>query len=799
VLKLDEEQLEVSFHKINVNKFPQNCSEDMIINFIIEKYNDPTKMHKKYEEERVLIPPHIDDEHDLQVFEGDMFNTRIFVQAAQEPVAFLSAYGIKRFKQLIHQVIFHYRSGEIFAVTTGSGFHVVQWIADFDFPGKFAARLLSKKGLLESTKKGIVGTESVHRRTHKSEQEANPFDLLEFCTTYTAEFRNKASILQLSCFQNKRARTQQSVSTNQDEFGSTQQFSCSSSAFASSGLSDASQASGTPSASRPDRLYNALKRVKVVVSLSSIRIRKPLHPCDLPSILSVMSKISRGDASLDLDGKLEEDSTAHLKYVSIVHSEVGAELDLLLSRMFRAALADDEKLKDLEDFALSHRLYTNFTNGRDFTLQYKKADVMNWPALPPTWADVIRALRSSPLPRVSLLECPEETFVTYLAEFKLSYEVKKSGYINRRPEKMFNYLEGFLYRKEDSRLYWHVHSNWCYVKEVYLVLVHSEFAGVMKSSLKNVVREDPVANDKLGFLFRNMLLTSEEVENLANRYKMIYQDLPEFFIPTVDSHDLFDMIKINEENGVKFFTVYFIVPSLDHRSLSKGIQITNALLQIKKAALSTSGRKHDVGGSERIWKKVQAIHKLILARPMFKSVCKDIKTFLDMLASAEFRLVIGRSAIRCSGNVRSLEEECTIPTRMTAADIRKKLEDLCGVSDYMLVRVKQLGNLLQAPVVENSYAPLALALHEALMKQGYIDNSSSVTGKLLGQDKKLFDFTIPGMINSTTREFIYDEFIKPLRPQCISFLARLAVIRVYRELQAFGCKTFSVVELISKF
>jgi hypothetical protein len=792
-VKLEEEAQEVSIHKINLNKFPREWNEEQIITYIIAKYNEPGKMHKRFEEEFVKFIPAM-EENDAVHFEGEPYKVKVFVQVVQEPIAFLKTYGVDRAKQLIKQLIFHFRSGEIFAVTTGSGWNVVQWCSDFDFPGKFAARLLSERGLLESTKKGIVGTESTHRRTHKLEQEANPFDLLEFCTTYTAEIRENASILRLSCFQSKKMQIlfNQQRANNNDPNGNGQDNGA--------GPSDGTVPNTSGDSSNLigptllDLQANAVKRVKVVISISAIRIRKAFHSSDLFCILSFMSKISRGEMTHDLENEVEKDSTAHLKYVSIVHSEVGSELDVLIGKIFRKAIASDEKMNLIDEFALSHKYYTNFTNGYDFMLSYKKNQMMTWGDRPPTWREVIMELRTTTLPKFSEVLCADEEYTNYLADFKLSYDVR-GPFSRRKPEKLFNFLEGFVYRKEDNRIYWHVHSNWCYVREVYLVLVHSEFAAVLKTSLRNIQKEDAPSCLELGAMFRNTSMYPIEVERMTQQYKEMHRKLSDCFVPTVANHDLFDILKICEENGKKFFILYFTVPTLDHRTVSKGVQITNSLLQIKKAGISNSGRKNAVGGTERIWKKLKAIHSQVIGVPKFNAVCKDFKKFLEMLGSAEICLVVGRASVKNHCKLRNLEEESKVPILITPIDIKKRCETVLKNGPLNEMRVLELGTLLEAPVVDEDCKALADALHLALIKQGFIDSMGSVTGKLLGQTQISFDFNVTNM-NSVLRDLIYQNVIMDFKPQCVNFLARLAILRIQRELQGFGCKTFSLVELI---
>lgn len=63
-----------------------------------------------------------------------------------------------------------------------------------------------------------------------------------------------------------------------------------------------------------------------------------------------------------MNGENEEDSTAHKKYLTPVHTEVANELNVCLGKKIRDAIADDNKLNEMDNYQFCHKHTDDFFN-----------------------------------------------------------------------------------------------------------------------------------------------------------------------------------------------------------------------------------------------------------------------------------------------------------------------------------------------------------------------------------------------------------------------------------------------------
>lgn len=135
---------EVSIHQIKMNHWEfrefleRTHPEEDIIKHVIKKQNEQNKNSPKYEEKTVKNFPVMSKGDNLCTEEKDLdpFKIKIFAQVIPRRPALMTAYGVKDVtSQVCHTLIFHYRKGEIFVLTTNQAWNVVQWCSDFGFPG----------------------------------------------------------------------------------------------------------------------------------------------------------------------------------------------------------------------------------------------------------------------------------------------------------------------------------------------------------------------------------------------------------------------------------------------------------------------------------------------------------------------------------------------------------------------------------------------------------------------------------------------------------------------------------------
>lgn len=763
-----DEIQEVSIHKINLNhrKF-YKMSIKNVIHYIVDTYND-NGAEKKYRfNKKIIYHPYRpivkseDDEH----FEGDYFQIQVYVQKVPKKISLLKSYGIKEKAITIHSLIFHHRTDELFAITTNQAWNVVQWCCDFEFPGIIAARILSKDGELESTNKGLVGTELTRKTTHKQQKKTNPYNILTFCTRFTAELRDDASILRLSCFQKKTSITDGNGGESEEE--------------------------------EQVKTFSKIKGVKVTVSLGNIRILKRFSASDILSILSVLSEISNGKRTVSLDGKNEEDSTAHKKYLTAVHTEVANELNICLSKIIHDAIANDNDMAELDNYQFCHKHSSDFISGYDFKLYHNGNLIKDFGNETPTVKQIVVELR--PCLGDIREDLSDEGFYLQLNKVKISYNFGTNGKMKKQ-EKFLNFIDGLMYNARDSSVFWHVNAKWCHVQDGYLYLVHRQFKKILDKFLL-IDKNDP------GYLkqswpvdTRQQRQLNVDPESKLMEYLEQYSNLGDTWTCDNPGHGIVDMIKIGKDNdtGKKFFFVYYFLPTPNYKTNVKCNHIAESIMQIGKANRRMmgqhQGRNDDVAGSEDVKKQLNSIYRKVQRKRQFATLCPNFETFLKLITGAKFILAIG-SESSSDSEITSLEIEKVMPTKITIqdiADIFENMVDLHYDHDDMGMLNKTARTTLNEPFHKDRCLQLAESIHRLLKRHEFIEaEGNSIKGKWLSQNKKSFDLTANRRVN----EFLCEKIIYKFQPRVCSVLTKLVFIDMHEEISKLTITSFNIIEI----
>lgn len=768
LIALDDVQ-EVSIHKINLNHRKFNrMSIEYVIHAIVDTYNDMRAEKKhKFIKKRVhdSFQPFVKDE-DEEHFEGDDFQVAVYLQKVPKKISLLNSYGIREKAITIHSLIFHYRENELFAITTNQAWNVVQWCCDFEFPGIIAARILSKDGELESTNKGLVGTELTRKTTHKQQKKTNPYNILTFCTRFTAELRDNASILRLSCFQKKNLNSESGEESVDEE---------------------------------RVKVYNKIKGIKVTVSLGNVRILKRFSASDILSILSVLSEISNGRKTVDLDGKNEENSTAHKKYLTAVHTEVAKELNVCLSKIIHDAIANDNDMAELDNYQFCHKHSTDFFNGYDFKLYHNGDLIKDFKNETPSIKQIVIELRSC-LGDISR-DTSDEGFYQLLNKVKISYNYGTNGKVKKQ-EKFINFIDGLMYHSRDNSVFWHVNAMWCHVQDGYLYLAHEQFKNILNNFLL-VDKNDP------GYLkctwpidTRQQRQRNVNPDAKLKEYLKAYSDSGDTWTCENPGHDIVDMIKIGKDTatGKKFIFVYYFLPTPNYKTNIKCNHVSESIMQIGKANKcmmgQTQGRNDDVAGSEDVKKQLNSVYKKVVQKRQFKTICPDFETFLKLMTGAKFILAIGRESGNqpCNTEIPSLEKEKVMPTKVTIndiADIFENMVDLNVADDMRMLKMTSRTTLNQ-PFQKDRCLQLAESIHNLLKEKEFIEaKGNSIKGKLLSQSKKSFDLTSDRSVD----EFLCEKIIYKFQPRVCSVLSKLGFIDMREEISKLTITSFNIIEI----
>jgi len=723
------ESQEVSIHKLQLQKFGGDLSESGIIDVIVTKYNQAGQngntqrtSREKYPfvESKVLNLPAIREE-DQDLFNGEEYAVRVLTQTVQKRIGLLSAFGISKSTTIIHNLIFYHRPGEIFALTTGQAWHCIQWCSDYDFPAQIAARLLSEEGQLETNNKGLVGNQVSSRRTRKAHEQKNPFEILELCTSFSAKLRNNCSLRNFLAFK-----------------------------------------------SHPD--------AKISVTLAAIRFKKRLDAADFPVILSHFSVISKGERTFVYAGPRadlnrpstsnvpsspaqaepiqEKDTHAHLNSLTRVSTDSSKCLDTLLSSLICEALLQNPPnfpQGQMSSFAICHKHYEEFYSARVVNLHYKGQIIKVYHHVP-SLDEILEELRGLNLRQIvnnRQLEKRkgrktfDEEFLEELTKVRLSFEMENGK--GKKAEKLFNFLEGAYWNEVDGRVYWHVLSQWCSVRDGYLFIVHQQFLdtvskGIMDGSQEAFLqipwpRRDLNDQDQAD----GIPFAEDEILNYVKLY-INTQNWYAWMSPTANSSPvegkLFDLMYIGEKKQI---FLYYLTRTLDFKALTTSAKLTEATLSIKSAAMANGWASN-------------TLLEIFQSNPSLEATFPNFEAFLSGISKARIVYAFG-------GERERLERESQLPIEIGIEYIERQLELAGG----------------------NARAQQAQAVYEALQKEGYLNRNGCITSKLLISTPYTFnlDSSLLGTLTSTN-DFVYNQIVKHFQSGYNGIMLKLEFQRIKR-------------------
>lgn len=312
---------------------------------------------------------------------------------------------------------------ELFSLTTGDAWRVVQKFSDYTFPPCIARRLLDASKISISNERFLVGdTLSLERTARNFSSPEKPLDSL--VTSMRCLTRATSSLFHLPCF----------------------------------------------------REGNKLLLTNFEIGAGGIRICKLLPMASYPSILHLFSTIIQGKTTscyTDPPQKETDDPGFNfLDYFTPASSSKIKELKQVLQRMVWEAF--QKKSAPLLDFR--HKFSSSYSKASSFSLHYREGDK----AFEHTWhtvhstTEMIQLLhRLRPFSGVT-----EEQFLKKLSSVKVSFT--SGGKTEKAP--FLDYLEG-LVRDEEGNPFWRIRKQWYAVSKDYLEHVQEEFEQLVNSCL----------------------------------------------------------------------------------------------------------------------------------------------------------------------------------------------------------------------------------------------------------------------------------------------------------------------------
>ncbi len=321
----------------------------------------------------------------------------------------------------VHHVFFLYREEEIFALTTGQAFHVIQKFSDYRFPTNIARRLMDPD-VHQTKKRPIVGSILIMTELMKQNVPVSPSDVIDkLILKIQLKFRQDSSIYTIPCFCNKKG--------NPPRGGVSAEFG--------PGL---------------------------------VRISKDLEIDDYPAILNHFSRIARGKKTVCFgeDNRKETDSEDldFLDHFQLADFRLVSRLGKALITTIRDHIYDG---KNLPQYNFCHKRYSDFFNTTDCWLMADKKKE-TW-GCPPPIQDVMAFIKK---------HAPEEKekFSDWLKKVQCSF--KRSS--KRISAPLIDYIEGEL-RIQTGDVYWRLHGTWYVVYADYLGIVHEEFRKILKDHI----------------------------------------------------------------------------------------------------------------------------------------------------------------------------------------------------------------------------------------------------------------------------------------------------------------------------
>lgn len=467
--------------------------------------------------------------------------------------------------QHVHYLFFFYRVRylekqqikEIFTLTTGQAWHVVQKFSDYDFPTKFAKRLMAP-AILRSKKRPITGDIIQLSEILKNGAEISVSDAIDkLFLRVKLNFRNDASIFSLSCFQNKK---------------------------------------GDPLA----------RGIGAEIGRGLVRLSKDLAPEDYLEILNHFATIAHGERTECFNTKETEcDSTQldFLEHFRSVDFELAFRLNKALIEMFSNFIYYGE---DSPALNFCHKHYNDYFQANEYTLWYDEKSLKEW-EFPPATEEVFEIVKG----RIVEMKVSQKNLKKEFEMYKFSFRHNRK--IQKDP--ILDYLEGEVRLGEDRSVYWRLQKMWYQIHADYLGLIHAEFRKMLISTNLPATRlgnywPSPGTKEK-----RKAELDNKKYDVEAE-YNQSYIDQESFFLgDKICPHkiELFDLVEV-EKNTLY---LYHVKEGFGQHTRDACSQILNAakLLHSRRFKGNTDvvglfydmAITGDVGYRARVKEKVKAV------------------------------------------------------------------------------------------------------------------------------------------------------------------------------------------------
>ncbi len=397
---------------------------------VVSLYNKTLKSEDPYRAIDDIEQPH------WKVHPFTPFQMRVYVQTIQTTSrlsSWLQGLGTQEnlVVQRVQYLFFLFREREInkkphkeiFALTTGQAWWVVQKFSSYEFPIQIVKRLMNPE-LFAVKKRALVGSVLMMSEVLKQETEVSDSDSVDkLFTRAKFGFRKDASIFTLSCFQT---------------------------------------AKGNPLA----------RGMSAEIGLGLVRLTKNLSMESYPEVLHLFSQIVHNEKTSCTDGTNETDSLAfefleHFQPTSFtkVPQLEKALVEILSAYMYQGA--------QLPAFDFCHKYRSGYFQADTYRLLVDSVKVAKWD-LPPSAAVVMEALKA----RCVEKKITADKFPGYLENWTFAFT--HQGKTESAP--LAHYFEGEL-RTKTGEIYWRLHTVWYEIQADYLGLVHEEFRKVLNECL----------------------------------------------------------------------------------------------------------------------------------------------------------------------------------------------------------------------------------------------------------------------------------------------------------------------------
>lgn len=308
---------------------------------------------------------------------------------------------------------------DIYALTSGDGWHVVRSYSDFNFPLKIALKVIDPKlSVIEAS--ALAGDKQAVTETYRSEYHLQEFELetlWRIFHVFTSVFKEDSSFYQLEAFEKT-------------------------------------------------------DKVGVRVGEGKITIHHKLSFIEYSELLNYFSELHHGKPTFDVNNKKEEEASSfkYLQNIRPVDQATSRDLDKKLSQHLLEYLQGKRKFFHLN---ISHKYYRDYYTSSWFELKYEKAD-FHWQS-PPSFHQIVECLRS-------IIKKPgsPEAVLTLLKEAKLKFS---NGQKHNRNFPLIEFFAGELRDSKTHQVYFRNNGIWLQVAANHLVTLDSAFHQMLKSTL----------------------------------------------------------------------------------------------------------------------------------------------------------------------------------------------------------------------------------------------------------------------------------------------------------------------------